>query len=296
MTFLQKLITRIKDDTSRLDQRLEKRFGYRLLKRTFGEFSRDEVTDRAASVAYYAVLSVFPLLLGIVSLLGFFLPTGTVKETVSEVLERALPASTSLIENNLNNIVEFRGISAVISVVLLLWSGSNLFAAVGRAVNRAWGIKKDRPFIRKKTLHIIMVLAAGLLLLLSLGITTTLNIIESFNGVVIFWLLTVGGYVIGFALIFLVLLLIYRFTPNLKTAWGMIWPGALISAALFELAKFGFIWYLANFADYSRIYGSLASLIILVFWIWISAVIVLLGVEFNAELYKMRTGQEITAK
>lgn len=296
MIFLMKPITKIKNDISRLDRRLEKRSCYRLIKSTLDEFSRDEVTDRAASVAYYAVLSIFPLLLGIISLLGFFLPTGTVRETVSQVLERALPASTALIENNLDNIVEFRGISAVISVVLLLWSGSNLFAAVGRAVNRAWGIKKDRPFIRKKTLHIVMVLAAGLLLLLSLGITTTLNIIESFDGVFIFWLLTVGGYVIGFALVFLVLLLVYRFIPNLKTTWGMIWPGALVSAVLFELAKFGFILYLARFANYSRIYGSLASLIILVFWIWISAMIVLLGVEFNAELFRMRTGEEVTAE
>ncbi len=294
MNAFNRLTVRLKDGISRLDARLHQKFSYRLIKRTFREFSKDEVTDRSAAVAYYVVLSLFPLLIGLISLLGFFLPIGTVEETVSKALEQALPASTSLIEDNLNNIVQFRGPGAIISVVLLLWSGSNLFAAVGRSVNRAWDIKKDRPFIKKKALHVGMVLATGLLLLLSLGITTAVNLIEEFDGLAIFWLIEIGGYIMGFALVFLVLLLIYKFIPNRKTTWGMTWPGALLSAVLFELAKQGFVWYLANFANYNRLYGSLASLIILVFWIYLSAVIVLLGVEFNAELHKMRSGEENT--
>jgi membrane protein len=224
MNAFNRLTVRLKDGISRLDARLHQKFSYRLIKRTFREFSKDEVTDRSAAVAYYVVLSLFPLLIGLISLLGFFLPIGTVEETVSKALEQALPASTSLIEDNLNNIVQFRGPGAIISVVLLLWSGSNLFAAVGRSVNRAWDIKKDRPFIKKKALHVGMVLATGLLLLLSFGITTAVNLIEEFDGLAIFWLIEIGGYIMGFALVFLVLLLIYKFIPNRKTTWGMTCP------------------------------------------------------------------------
>ena len=293
MSIIKRISIKLKAGIGALDERFEKRSNYRLVKRTFKEFGKDEIGDRSAAIAYFAVLSIFPLLLGLVSLLGFFLPAGTVRETVSNALGDVLPSSSSLIETNLDNIVEFRGLGAIISVALLLWSGSNLFAAIGRAVNRAWGIHRDRPFIKKKVLHLSMVVATGLMLLASLGITTAVDIIRGFDGSIINWFLRASSYIVSFILVFVVLLLIYKTLPNLKTTWKMVWPGALAAAVLFELAKQGFIWYLAKFADYSRIYGSLASLIVLIFWIYLSAVIVLLGVELTAELYQMRTGKKI---
>jgi membrane protein len=272
------------------NNRLERFRAFRLLKRTFLEFGADEAADRAGAVAYYAILSIFPLLLGLVSLLGFFLPTEMVRDTISVALNRALPGSANLVEQNLDNIIQLRGTTGLFSLLALIWSGSSLFGAIGRAVNHAWDLTRKRNFVVRKLRDIGMVLLTGLLFLLSMAASAAVHFIGGLDATQYYWTVSVGSRAVAFLLALLVFLLIYKYVPNRPTTWRMAWPGALIAAVFFEAGRFLFIFYLASFANYEMVYGSLASVIILFFWVYISAVIMLLGVEFNSELYRMARG------
>ena len=275
-------------EAARLQGKLEQYRSLRLVKNTLKGFSADEAMDRAGSVAYYVMLSIFPLLIGVISILGFVLPMGTVRQTVYDFLDQTFPASVNLIQGNLDNVIRLRGTGGVISILMLMWSGSNLFAVIGRAVNRAWNIRKDRPFVKRKLRDLLLVLAAGVLILFSFAASLVYDLTSGVDNVVVDWLLSFGSYFLSFLLAFFVFLMVYRFMPNRKIYWRAAWPGAVLGAAIFELGKHGFIFYLSNFASYNMVYGSLASVIILMFWIYISAIILILGVEFNSQLFKIQ--------
>jgi membrane protein len=234
------------------------------------------------------MLSIFPLLLFLISIMGFFLPSETVRQTVSVTIQRALPASTELIEQNINNIIRFRGLSGIFSIIALLWSDSNLFSAIGRAVKRAWDIRQDRKFYIRKLRDIGLVLGTGILLILSMLFSVAINFISDFDNAILFWLVNIGSKLIAFLFVLIVFLLIYKYMPNTRTSWKSTWPGALLAAILFELGRIMFILYLTQYASYERVYGSLASVIVLLFWIYISAIIMILGIEFNSEYARMR--------
>jgi membrane protein len=275
---------------ARWQARLERYPAYRLLRRTFKEFAEDESLDRAGAVAYYAILSIFPLLLGLISLLGFVLPSETVRQTISDALAQVLPGSADLVQQNLDSIIRLRGVSGAFSLLALIWSGSSLFAAIGRAVNHAWDLTEKRRFYIRKLRDIGMVAVTGLLFLLSMAASTAISFIGGLNGTFLYWSLAVGSRVVAFVLALLVFLLIYRYVPNTRTTWRTTWPGALIAAVFFEAGRFLFVLYLTRYANYAMVYGSLASVIVLRFWVYISAVIMLLGVEFNSEYARMRRG------
>ena len=277
---------------TRWQERMERIPAFLLIKHTFLEFSDDEAMDRAGAVAYYAILSIFPLLLGVISLLGFILPSENVYQRVSETMRQILPSSVDLVEQNINNIIRFRGLSGTISLIALLWSGSSLFSAIGHAINRAWGIKQERKFYIRKLREIGMVLVAGILFLVSMFASIIVNFVGELNSTAIYWITSIGSRVIAFFFALLVFLLVYKYMPNTRTTWRSTWPGALLAASLFEIGRFLFIIYLTRYANYELIYGSLASVIILLFWIYISAAIMILGIEFNSEFARMRLGSK----
>jgi membrane protein len=274
----------------RWDGRLERFEAYRLAKRTIKEFAADEGPDRAAAVAYFAILSIFPLLLGLIALLGFFVPSGAIGQAISGELALVLPGSADFVEQNLDSIIRLRGVNGVFALLALLWSGSSLFGAIGRAVNHAWDLSGERKFYAGKLRDIGMLFATGLLFLFSVYASTVVYIIGSIDSRLTYWVVFLGGHAGGFLLVLVVFLLIYKYTPHQPMTWRAIWPGALLAAILFEVGRFFFILYLTTYASYEMVYGSLASVIILLLWVYISAVIMLLGVEFNSESVRMRRG------
>jgi len=274
----------------RWEDRLEQFRAYRLLRRTFKEFGEDGATDRAAAVAYYAILSIFPLLLGLISLLGFFLPSENVRQAVAGALTQVLPGSVDLIEQNLDSIIRLRGVTGVFGLLSLLWSGSSLFGAIERAVNQAWDLTAQRKLFIRKLCDIGMVFATGLLFLLSMFASAVVNFIGGLDSRFLYWTVALGGRATAFVLTLFVFLMFYKYVPNTPTTWRMTWPGALLATVLFEAGRFFFIFYLTRYANYEMVYGSLASVIVLLFWIYISAIIMLLGVEFNSEYDRMQPG------
>ena len=197
-------------------------------------------------------------------------------------------------ERNVRDIVRFRGILGIGAIVGLFWAASAVFGAISKAVNRAWGIQQDRPFYVAKPRHLGMALVVLVLFLVSTVITAVIRPLAhqqlALPGIVSFLELSVGQLslrTLSWVMTFGIFLLIYRFVPNYKTHWRYIWPGALIAAVLFELGKSGFIWYLREFANYTQVYGSLTSVIVLLLWAYISSPILILGAQVSSETEKL---------
>lgn len=287
---LQDKVKPASDRLQRTKERLLEIFVVRLLVRTVQELGADDASHMAAGVAYYAVLSLFPLLLGLIAIFGLFLPSETVQEELFDFFERNMPGAIDVLEQNIEDVIQLRGAIGAVSIVLLLWSASAMFGALGRAINRVWDVHKDRSFLIRKLRDLTMALGTGVLFLLSLGATAAFTILRGMDVAVLGIAADTSARVLGFVFSLAIFLVLYKFIPNTKTYWRYIWPGALLSAILFEIAKSLFIFYLDHFASYESVYGSVASVIILLFWIYISAFIIILGAELSAEYGRMREG------
>ena len=272
-----------------------------LTARVAKEMQQIESTHLAAGVAYYALLSLFPLLLGLLALGGILLSSeGTYQGLLSFVTEN-LPGSKAFVEQNVGEVVEFRGVVGVGAILGFLWTASIGFGAVARSVNRAWGIRVNRPFYVAKPLHILMALAVGALFLISTSATSVIEVItdpeRDFGIPAQEFFLQLGlGHLalrmVPWGINIFIFLMIYRFAPNCKTYWRYIWPGAVVAAVLLEVSKGLFLWYLDNVAIYDQVYGSVTSVIVLLFWIYVSALILILGAEIGAEHSRMQLGIE----
>lgn len=271
--------------------------GFILAWRVFVGMRRDDATHLAAGVAYFALFSLFPLLLGITAVLGIILNSEQMQQSFVTFVTANLPGMEDFITANLDETVRFREALGIGAIVSMLWLGSAVFGAVSRAVNRAWGIRLDRPFYIAKPAQLAMIMIVGGLFLLSTAATSLAYLFDE-TGLSAPWRGTVLGlvleqlalYLIPWVLTLTIFLLIYRFLPNCKTYWCYIWPGALVAAVAFEALKFLFVWYLDNVAVYTLVYGSLSSVIALLFWAYLSSMIIILGAEICVEYERLQLG------
>ena len=288
-----------------LSERLQRYFLVSLVVRTVQEMSDDDATHMAAGVAYYAIFSLFPLLLGLIAILSFsgILESETAQARFTDFTSDYLPGSEELIstniDSNVDTVLRLRGGLGIVSIIGLIWSGSAIFGALTRAVNRAWDVHKDRPLFKSKPRQMAMAMAVGVLFLLSLSAAAfvrTAGRFEDSDLPGVGFLVNFGGQLIlqgtAYLLTLITFLLIYKFMPNTKTYWRFIWPGAAFAAILFELAKNLFIFYLSRFASFEGVYGSLAPVIVLLLWAYVSSFILILGAELSSEYGRLRSGVE----
>ncbi len=280
-------------------RRLLRRFFVVLIVRTMQELSADDATHMAAGVAYYTLFSLFPLLLGLIAALSFFLESQRVQTELVGWVSQYLPGSSQFVESNLEAVLRIRGALGVFAAIGLLWSGSAIFGAISRAVNRAWDVHRDRPFYISKPRQLLMALGVGVLFLMSVATSAFIQVTASLASQDLpgwpFLYEAVGRTVLqGSSLGFTVsiFLLIYKFMPNTRTYWRYIWPGAVLAAVLFEVAKNVFILYVNQFAQFEHVYGSLAPVIGLLLWTYISSFILILGAELSSEYERLKRGIE----
>ena len=271
--------------------------GFELARRSYRELGDDHAMDLAATIAYYAVLSLFPLAIGMVSLFSLVLESDRVQEEVQRFFHTYLPGSHGILTANVEAVNNIRGVLGILSIFGLLWSSTLLFGAVTRVVNRAWDIERDRPFYIEKPRNLLMALSVAPLFMISIALTTGLQVLGSEDFPVLGRLSFLEHNAINalarpvpFIFTLTIFLLIYKFTPLARTYWRFVWPGALVAALLFEAAKSIFVFYLENYAVYERIYGTLASVIVLLAWAYVSGLIVVIGAEVSSEYYRMRMG------
>ena len=252
--------------------------------RVFKELGDDDATHLSAGGAYYSVFSVFPLLLGLLAISGTVFTSITLQEQFLDYVTESMPGSKEFVTTNIEELVRFRGALGIGAILGLLWSGSSAFGAMSRAINRAWDVEKDRPFYVAKTLHIIIALGVGILFLLSSFASVAIELLSNYSrdlglpGHEFFLDFGLGNLMlkaVPWAITLAVFLLLYRFVPNCKTYWRYVWTGAVVATILFEASKGIFMWYLVNVANYELIYGSVASMMVLMSWAYVSAFILI---------------------
>lgn len=258
-----------------------------LARKTLQSFMDDDCPDRAAIISYYALFSLFPLILGLIAVATFLLEAATVQARILDFVAQIIPGSEDLVSSNIQNVLASRGTIGVISIVSLLWSATGVFSAIRRSLNQAWGVERERPLIQQKLIEFGMIAGVGVLVAASVAATAIFDLV---------WqalppgLQFVGGIgknaaatLLPVFLSYVSFVVLYRFVPNTRVTLGEIWLGAIVATVLFEGAKSLFTWYLTHFANYSIVYGTVGAAIALLFWAYVSAAILLLGAELSAE-------------
>ena len=261
------------------------------------EFKDDELTDRAAALTYYGVLSLFPALLVLVSLLGLTGKSAT--DTVLTNLRQLTPGSardiiTRAVEQLQGN-TGTGSLMAVVGLVLAVWSASGYVAAFMRSANRVYDIPEGRPVwkvlpVRVGLTVVLMVLAvaSALIVVFTGGIArqagTALGIGDTAMTV---W--SIAKWPVLVVLVTVMIGLLYWAAPNAKVR-GFRWitPGSFLALLIWMAASAGFAFYVANFASYNKTYGTMAGVIVFLVWLWISNLAILLGLEFDAETIRQR--------
>lgn len=263
-------------------------------KETFGEFSDDDAMTLAGSVAYYAALSFAPLILlfiTITGMLGHQTQQRMVQSVQSGVGSQAGQAVSTVAQHGAPNIAQV-SLSMLISVVVIIFSASGVLSALQSGLNSIWDVKASpregvKGWIRKRLISMGMVLVIGFLLLLSLVVTSVIEVVMPSTG--IWWnLLTLAVSLAVFVVLFAMM---FKFLPDVKIAWSDVWAGAAITALLFGIGKFLMGLLLAR-SDYSKSYGAAGSIIALLVWVYYAAVVFYLGAEATQVLARRR-GREI---
>jgi membrane protein len=263
----------------------------------FVKFGQDEMAQRSAALAYYACFSIFPLLLLVISLLGFMLEAGVplaldAQTVVLEAAERTLPEATELIEETLLVTRRTRGGTGLVGLIVLAWSASSIFTQARLALNAVWDVSLPQGLggmLRLRLKALGMTFGIGLLLLFFTLFDTMLELLTRYatrlplSGVV--WslgrpLLLVGVTVTLFAIL-------YRVMPRAPLSWSDVWPGAIVAGVGWEVLKRGFVWYTTSMTDWTAIYGPIAGVIGLLLWLYLAAQLLLFGAEFAVSFSRL---------
>ncbi len=264
-----------------------------VVKEAVHEFLADNCTHLAAAISYYFLLSLFPLALAAISIFGLILKSETVEQTVTDAITDFVPVSADLVTRTIAGVSDNWATAGIIATVGLIWAGMAVLNVVRKSLNTAWGIREPRPFLHERLLEFIMMLGLGLLLLLSIGITTSFRIIRDTStpaGELLhegFWwhAATTAASIV---LVFLAFLFLYKVVPNTKVQWRHALIGALVAAALFEIVKQVFIWFVGEFTTYPLVYGTVAAVVVLMSWTYISSLIVLFCAKLTSVYPRMR--------
>ena len=209
-----------------------------------------------------------------------------------------LPGAEPLLSSIFSTHAMVRGSTGILSLVGLFWTASAMFGGINRAFRRAWRSRSNRDFLVERLRHIGMALTVGILFCVSTAASTALELLGEWVTADFGLIKALENQVLNmvarlapFAMTGLVFLLLYKFLPDAQTRWRHIWPGVLLAAVLFEIAKASFVLYLSEFADYRRVYGALGSVIALLVWVYLCSLILIVGAEFAAQYGRMKVRQ-----
>jgi membrane protein len=260
-------------------------------------YSSDNLTY-AASIAYYALLSLFPFSMLALAILGSVTADDADRTAVLEFVLRYFPSQFEFITAQLDafrsNTVGF----GVLGSLGLIWGALGVFGAVSTAVNYAWGVEKTRSFWKHKLFSFLMLLVAGLMLLVALllvsasgvvGATWFADVLTQFPGLGVLRSLALQN---ATTMLFIIVVgFVFYFVPNAKVRFRDVWIGAVVTGLLWKGALFGFAWFMRDMSRFTRINGSIAAVVVFLLWVYIQAVILLYGAEFTAAYARLRRGR-----
>jgi membrane protein len=270
-------------------------------KRAFKRFQKDTVTDFAAALTYYALLSLFPLLLFCAALLGVFGQEALITQAASYLKDAGAPASTvDAVTSALSSAQRQRStawVALIIGLATSLYGASGAFGAAGRALNHIFRVEEGRGFVKKKLTNLLwtLILAAlGLItfVLIFLGGGLADDVLEKIGlsgdlaTTTWHWARWPAAVLVAMTMYAIV----YYAAPNVEVPrFRWITPGAVVGVLLWIVASFGFFVYVSNFSSYSATYGAFAGAIVLLIWLWLTNVVMLFGAELNAVVDLRRT-------
>jgi membrane protein len=267
-------------------------------KAAFAEFSRDQCTDLAAALTYYAVLSVFPALLALVSLLGLF---GQGESTTTALLDIVRQLGQGQVADQLKGPIEQimsargAGLALVVGIAGAIWSASGYVGGFGRAMNRIYQVDEGRPIWKLRP--VVLLITVGLIImaaLVLLGLVVSGPVAQAIGDAV-----GLGGqsvtawkilkWPVMLVIVVVMVAVLYHATPNVRQPrFRWVSVGAAVAIVVWVLASVAFGFYVSNFGSYNKTYGSLAGIIVFLLWLWITNLALLFGAEVDAELERAR--------
>ena len=269
-----------------------------IFRKTLREFTGDQCPDLAAGLTYYAIFSLFPALLALVSLLGIFGQAEKTTAALLEIVQRIAPGqAVEMIRGPIQELTTSpaAGFTLFIGLATALWSASGYVTAFGRAMNRIYEIDEGRGFVKLRgtmlgvtLVSVIIVALLAAMLVISGPVAEAIGNVMGLGGVFLtVW--NIAKWPVIVALVIVVIAVLYYATPNIrqpKFRWMSI--GSLIALLIFVLASVGFGFYVGNFSNYNKTYGAIGGVIVMLLWLWILNMSLLFGAEFDAEMERGR--------
>lgn len=255
---------------------------------------RNDLPTLAASIAYTAVLSVFPLLIALIAVLSRFVQRAYAEETVLATLAHYLPpVALEAVHTALEVVVPTWGTAGTLALAGLLWSATAMASAVRHSLNRVLGVTVERSFWRRKALELAMIALVGVLLSLSLAASAMKepflqSLARAFSVMFNIQAVSMLAALSSWLLAWLAYVIVYRFLPHVRVSWGNLLYGSLVSLLLFEAIQGIFFWYLRVVPHYPTVYGPLVGFVVFMVWTYLLALVLLVGAQVIAMLEERR--------
>ena len=275
---------------------MKKQSWFYVLKRTLSEFSKDQCTDLAAALTYYAVLALFPALIALMSLIGLVGQGPKTSKTIIDVVKQVgvdSPALTSTITSLSST--PGAGLALIIGLATALWSASGYVGSFSRAMNRVYEIREGRPVWKlRPTMLLVTLISVVLVAVVLVGLVVSGPAAKAVGDAiglgstaVTIW--NIAKWPVMLVIVVLIVAVLYYFTPNVKPPkFKWISVGAFLAIVVWVVASSLFAFYLATFASYAKTYGAMAGVIVFLLWLWITNLALLFGAELDAELERGR--------
>ena len=259
-----------------------------------GVYNSNDLTF-ASSIAYYALLSLFPFFLLVFAILGSVTANPADRAAILDFILRYFPRQFEFVTTQMDSLQQSRVQLGFAGSFLMIWAAMGVFGAITSAVNHAWGVEKQPSYLKHKLISFVMLVAASLLLLAGLLLVSAINVAEARWFAVVAarapQLAVLHHFLVRWATtaVFIAVVgLIFYFVPNAKVRFRDVWVGAIVTGLAWRGALLGFSYYVRDLTRFSNVHGSIAAVVVFLVWIYISAVLLLYGVEVTAANARLR--------
>jgi membrane protein len=259
-----------------------------------GVYQSNDLTF-ASSIAYYALLSLFPFFLLAFAILGSVTTNPVDRASILDFVLRYFPRQLDFVTTQLDSLQQERIRLGLAGSVLMIWAAMGVFSAITSAINHAWGVEEQPSYLKHKLISFVMLAASGVLLLAGLVLVSAVNLVEtSWFSVVMERspeLLILQHFVVKSATtgVFIAVVgLVFYFVPNAQVRFRDVWVGAVVTGLAWRGALSGFSWYVRDMSRFNQVHGSIAAVVVFLVWVYISAVLLLYGVEVTAANARLR--------
>ena len=259
-------------------------------------YNSDDLTH-SASIAYYALLSLFPFLLLVVSVLGAVTADEQSRQATLDFVLRYFPTRLEFVSSQITALQRSQVPLGVMGGLALIWASLGFFSAISSGVNSAWRVEKQRSYLKHKLVAFLMLAASCALLVLTLAVFSASQVVGATWFATVAgrfpWLMELRGLGVSWGATFALIVavgLVFYFVPNAKVRFRDVWVGAVLTGLLWRSAFAGFAWYVRDMSRFN-VHGSIGAVVVFLLWVYVSAVILLYGVEFTAAYSRIRRGR-----